>query len=218
MHSRMRISRLIAISAGISLITLAVGAATSYAVRPFHLETFHLSSLQDDYTNPDGYLVPLIGTFIGQLLLIGAAVGFGRRLRQTHPVLAYVASTLLLTAVVLLSVNSIHEYLGIEDTHVHAVLAHIGFGLMILAHISFIYLAERDFGNRGRFNIRNDLRIALFSFVVVVSLFLIPLFTGVDVTQLVFGFSVDLILGLCEVIYLTIFFVSLWRTARTLEV
>ena len=214
----MRTSRLIATSGLISLITLAVGAATSYAVRPFELETFHLSSLQDDYTNPDGYLIPLVGTFVGQLLLMGAAIGFGRRLHRTHPATAYIASSLLLTAVALLSVNSVHEYLGIANWHIHAVLAHIGFGLMILAHLGFVYLAEREFGKRGRFNLRIDLGVALFSLVVVVSLFLVPKFTGLDITQLVFGFSVDLILGLCEVIYLTIFFVSLWRVARTLEI
>ena len=89
---------------------------------------------------------------------------------------------------------------------------------LILAHIGVVYLSEREFGSRGRFNLRIDLGLALFSFVVVVSLFLIPKFTGLDITQLVLGFSVDLILGLCEAIYLTIFFVSLWRVAKVLGI
>ena len=203
---------------GLSLITLVIGAITSYAGRSFAWETFHLSSLQDDYTNPDGYLVPLIGTFIAQLLLMPAAIQFGRRLHSGQPIVAFMSSSLLLTSVALLSVNSVHEYLGIENWHIHGVLAHIAFGFMILGHIGIVALGEREWGSRGRYNLRIDLGTALFSFVVVVSFFLVPKFAGLDVTQAVFGFSVDVILGACEVIYLAIFYVSLWRAARTLEI
>ena len=198
------------ISGLISLFTLVIGGVLSYQSRDFSWETFQISSLQSAYTNPTGYLIPAIGTLIGQIILIVVGGRLARRFNDLY------AGVFLVTSLVLLSVNSIHDIIDMKNWMVHAVLAHVGFGLMILSHIMFVVRArswqdEHAIDLPRRFHL--DLRWAVFSFMIVMLLFIIPKFTGFDVLKLLFNFNVDLILGACEVIYLVVFYVSMYRVA-----
>lgn len=198
------------ISGLISLFTLVIGGVLSYQTRDFAWETFQISSLQSAYTNPAGYLISATGTLIGQLILIYVAGVLTRRFSDLY------AGVFLITSLVLLSINSVHDIFDIKDWMIHAVLAHIGFGLMILSHIMFVVRArvwqeEHTVETPRRFHL--DLRWAYFSFIIVMLLFIIPKFTGFDVLKLLFNFNVDLILGACEVIYIVVFYVSMYRVA-----
>lgn len=197
------------------MVTLTIGAVISYRTRSFEWTTFHLSSLQDDFTNPDGYLIPLFGTLIAQLLLVVPVYRLGRGLVQRGHASALFAGSLIVLAMTLLSINNIHELMKIANWHIHAILAHVAFGLMIAGHWGLLHAAAAHV-NTSR-DLHADKRLVAFSFAVVVILFLIPKFTGTDVTMKLFGFPVDVILGACEVIYVSIFYVSLWRIARSLE-
>jgi len=208
-------SRIIAGSGLLSLASLGIGAVTSYHARTFEWTSFHVSSLQDDYTNPDGYLIPLLGTLVSQLILMWVAVRLGRGLATAPRWMVLGAVACLEVALILLSVNAVHELVNMANWHLHAVLAHLAFGLLILGHLGLLQAAISTRVQDHRLYL--DRRLVLFAFAVVVMLFLVPKFTGIDVTQAVFGFPVDVILGACEVIYLTIFYVSLWRIARSLE-
>lgn len=208
-------SRIIAGTGLLSLVTLVIGAMTSYQSRAFEWTTFHVSSLQDDYTNPDGYLIPLLGTLVSQLILMWVSVRLGKGLARSPRWMVFGAVASLEVALILLSVNAVHELVNMANWHLHAVLAHLAFGLLILGHLGLLQAAIST-GVKGQ-RLVLDRRLVLFAFTVVVALFLVPKFTGIDVTLAVFGFPVDVILGACEVIYLTIFYVSLWRIARSLE-
>lgn len=198
------------ISAMIALITLVIGGVLSYQSRDFTWETFQISSLQSAYTNPLGYLIPSVGTLFSQLILIYVAIKLARRFNDLY------AGVFLVTSLALMSVNSVHDIINMKNWMVHAVMAHIGFGLMILSHIMYVFRArawqdEHVVDLRRRYHI--DQRWAVFSFAVVMLLFIIPKFTGFDVMKLIFDFNVDYILGACEVIYLVVFYVSMYRVA-----
>jgi hypothetical protein len=220
--SRITSAQWVLISGLLALLTLTVGGVLSYQTRAFALESFQVSSLQSSYTNPIGYLIPAIGTLISQMMLIVVAIRLSRwfygEFSGSFTRRSLIAGVLLATSLSLMSVNSVHDILDTKNGYVHAVLAHIAFGLMILSNIMFIQLAmlwQEEHQPEIRRRLFIDLRWTTFAFVAVLVLFIIPKFTGFDVAAVVFGFNVDYVLGLCEVVYLTVFYATMYRVAAT---
>lgn len=220
--SRFTPAQWVVMSGLLAILTLTVGGVLSYQTRDFVLEEFQVSSLQSAYTNPTGYLIPAIGTLFSQIILIGVVgVLTGRYLRAFTGSFArrsLFAGAMLVTSLVLMSVNSVHDILDIKNWYVHAILAHLAFGLMILSHIMFVQLAmlwQEEHQPEQRRRLHIDLRWSVLAFVTVLVLFIIPKFTGFDLARTLFDMNVDLVLGLCEVTYLTLFYVSMYRVAST---
>lgn len=226
-HSSTDVNRLnsaqwILISGLLALLTLTVGGVLSYQTRDFVLEEFQVSSLQSAYTNPVGYVIPAMGTLLSQIILIGVAVSLTRRFARVFTGAfsrrSLFAGVTLVVSLVLMSVNSAHDILDTKLWYVHAILAHLAFGLMILSHIMFVQLAmlwQEEHQPEQRRRLHIDLRWSVLAFVTVLVLFIIPKFTGFDLARTLFDVNVDIVLGLCEVAYLTIFFISMYRVAAT---
>jgi len=220
--NRLTSAQWVLISGLLALLTFTVGGVLSYQTRDFVLEEFQVSSLQSAYTNPAGYVIPAVGTLLSQIILIGVAAVLTRRFVRaftgTFSRRSLIAGATLVTSLVLMSVNSVHDIMNTKNWYVHAILAHLAFGLMILSHIMFVQLAmlwQEEHQPEQRRRLHIDLRWSVLAFVTVLVLFIIPKFTGFDLARALFDMNVDLILGLCEVTYLTLFYISMYRVAAT---
>ena len=182
-----------------AMVTQLAGMVVWFSTATVTLERFDLSSVQSVEDNPEGYLIPWVGTLSGMLLLWM----IGLRLRRWLPA----AGIMLMASMTIFVGNSLFSIIWPEYWEVHAFLARVSFFTLIGAQILCTVRRQHVVAHA----------VAYACLVAAVMLFILPKYGDVDLMWHLTSVQSDTILGITEGLYIIIIYATLFRVIRSFE-
>lgn len=193
----MIVHRLIAISALFAGLSQVAGMIVWVRTDDVGLYEFDLSALQSADHNPNGYLLPLVGTSVSMALLLVAGMLLRRRTGT--------GGALLMVSMILFLGNNVVSHLRPDLWGWHAALARISFMVLIIAQIAVMRSARWHTG----------LMAALTSMILASLLYVLPFWFDIDLASRLLQVDMRTFIGLAESAYLAVFFGTMLRASAT---
>ena len=209
-----RVRLLVIVSAVILFVSLALSWMICFADQPFVLIEFDLSDLQWYKGNPRGYLYATIGPMVAMVVMTPLVAFLYTKYRAAAPNTAFAGSAMFVVTIVTFVVNAILSTLSSDDWLMHGVLARSSFSFLIITNVIFLHaahIAEKKGHLDKGLTTPVLLMLTHVSLFIILSIFIGPHLVGYNYPLMWIGLEPSHILGSCEVIYLILGYITLYR-------